>query len=204
MGHQGILSYTLRKLGVNGVPLGIAEIGAGDGNFLLGLARQLGAANGDGNTSRAVWLVDRQDSVPVEVRESFHKAGWHLNVVRADVFDWLAAASTPRVPVLIANLFLHHFTDQQLRDMFAGIALRTDLLMACEPSRSWPCVAGASLVGLIGCNRVTRHDAVISVRAGFRNSELSRLWPDQNGWYLEERRAGWASHLFVARRRTDA
>jgi hypothetical protein len=47
---------------------------------------------------------------------------------------------------------------------------------------------------------VTRHDAVLSVRAGFAGRELSALWPSADGWKLEERRAGLFSHLFVAHR----
>jgi len=57
------------------------------------------------------------------------------------------------------------------------------------------------LLRLIGCNRVTRHDAPISVRAGFTGQELSQLWPAGQGWLLEERPAGWFSHLFIAQRR---
>jgi hypothetical protein len=47
---------------------------------------------------------------------------------------------------------------------------------------------------------VTRHDAAISVRAGFRDRELSELWPDQAGWRLSEAPAPPFGHLFVARR----
>jgi hypothetical protein len=55
-------------------------------------------------------------------------------------------------------------------------------------------------MGLIGCNDVTRHDAAISVRAGFRDGELSACWPIAAGWTLTEKRAPPFSHLFVARR----
>ena len=58
---------------------------------------------------------------------------------------------------------------------------------------------GCRLMWLIGCNDVTRHDAVVSVRAGFTNRELSALWT-ASGWKLEERAAPPFSHLFVARR----
>jgi len=57
-------------------------------------------------------------------------------------------------------------------------------------------------VGLIGCNRVTRHDAPASVRAGFTGRELSQLWPEPESWLLEERAAGPFSHLFVAQRKS--
>jgi hypothetical protein len=56
------------------------------------------------------------------------------------------------------------------------------------------------LLWAIGCNAVTRHDATVSVRAGFSGNELSALWPADSGWQLTERRAGFFSHVFVARR----
>jgi hypothetical protein len=57
------------------------------------------------------------------------------------------------------------------------------------------------LLGLIGCNDVTRHDAIVSVRAGFRNQELTGLWPDRAVWTLQEHAYGLFSHYFVAIRR---
>jgi hypothetical protein len=56
------------------------------------------------------------------------------------------------------------------------------------------------MLGLIGANGVTRHDAAVSVRAGFKGGELSALWPANPRWRLRERRAGLFSHLFLAQR----
>ncbi|HEX3890808.1 MAG TPA: FAD-dependent monooxygenase, partial [Verrucomicrobiae bacterium] len=50
------------------------------------------------------------------------------------------------------------------------------------------------------CNNVTRHDAIVSVRAGFSGEELSALWPDKKNWRLTERHSGLFSHLFVAQK----
>jgi hypothetical protein len=56
------------------------------------------------------------------------------------------------------------------------------------------------MLGLIGANAVTRHDAAVSVRAGFQGGELSALWPADPRWRLRECRAGLFSHLFLAQR----
>jgi hypothetical protein len=56
------------------------------------------------------------------------------------------------------------------------------------------------LLGFIGCNDVSRHDAKISVRAGFAENDLSALWPADEGWRLMERPAGLFSHCFMAQR----
>ena len=63
-------------------------------------------------------------------------------------------------------------------------------------------LAGSHLLGLIGCNDVTRHDAVVSVHAGFRDAEISRGMAArlERLGTLHETAAGAFSHLFVARR----
>lgn len=55
------------------------------------------------------------------------------------------------------------------------------------------------MLWVLGCNDVTRHDAVVSVRAGIARGELSSLWADHDHWQLAEHRAGIFSHLFIAR-----
>jgi hypothetical protein len=102
--------------------------------------------------------------------------------------------------VVIANLFLHHFHDLSLAGMFRAIADRARLFIAIEPRRAPLPLLCSRLLWAIGCNRVTRHDAVISVRAGFSGNELSELWPDKPNWRLTEQRAGPFSHLFIAQK----
>jgi hypothetical protein len=53
-------------------------------------------------------------------------------------------------------------------------------------------------VGVLGANDVTRHDAVASVRAGFRGHEISNLWPRQSGWTLHEQGIPPFTHGFTA------
>ena len=117
-----------------------------------------------------------------------------------DVFEFLQHPGKA-LDAIVANLFLHHLDDDGLRRLFALAATRAPLFIACEPRRSAPALWASRLVGLIGCNDVTRHDAVISVRAGLAGKELSSLWPkDAGGWVLHEEAAAPFSHLFVARR----
>ena len=100
--------------------------------------------------------------------------------------------------VVIANLFAHHFHDLKLAALLSGVARHAQVFIAVEPRRSFWALGFSRLVGLVGCNRITRHDAPVSVRAGFSGSELSQLWPYAADWHLEERRAGPFSHLFMA------
>jgi hypothetical protein len=145
-------------------------------------------------------LLDRQSTIEPEAVEQFRRIGWRMEPVARDAIEWLVEAPASGVDVLMTTLFLHHFTDDQLVRLFKRAASRTRWLIACEPRRSTLAHLMAKCVVLIGCNSVTRHDAPVSVRAGFAGAELSELWPRDESWRLEERRLGWLSHLFVARR----
>jgi hypothetical protein len=192
MGHVGLVA---RALGAaRPMPRQIVELGAGDGTLLLRVARRLGRPQ----TRVHAVLVDLHPSVSVETRTAFQGAGWDIDVQKADVFEWLLAPHQAVVDLMLANLFLHHFREAELSTLAAAAARRSNRFVACEPRRSPTALAGASLLLLIGCNDVTRHDAGISVRAGFSDHELSALWPNEAGWHLTESPAGLFSHFFEA------
>ena len=198
MGNAGTVARTLRRIFRRRKPQRLAELGAGDGKFLRGVARRL---PGDWKGVQ-VLLLDQLACVPSQVAGGFKELGWRPELVQADVFEWLKGPAEPVWDVMVANLFLHHFSEGQLAELLAGVARRTNVFIAVEPRRSALALAGSRLCPLIGCNRVTRHDAPISVRAGFAGRELSGLWPAATGWSPEERSAGLFSHLFVAKRRS--
>lgn len=146
-------------------------------------------------------LLDREDLVTDDTARKFHELGWEVEVAVNDVFDWCRDAGTRGGEVFFANLFLHHFVTEKLDELLCAIAQRSQFFAAVEPRRSRLSLLFSRLVGLIGCNTVTRHDAPASVRAGFDGHELSRLWPAPGEWALCERVAGPFSHLFVAQKR---
>jgi len=194
MRKHAIMAKALQTA-VDGLPpKQIVELGAGDGDFLLRVARKISRRWPNVN----VTLLDRQKVVTPQTLASFAPLGWRAEAVVADVFDW--PQSPAPADIVIANEVLHHFGDAQLAGLFHVIAGRTRLFIAIEPWRAyWPLFC-SRLLWAIGCNSVTRHDAFVSVRAGFSGDELSVLWPDKKNWHLTERRAGSFSHLFVARR----
>jgi hypothetical protein len=191
MGNARTLRTVLAGLGRTGPPLRLAELGAGDGTFCLRLARSLGRPW----AGTKVFLVDRRPSVSTETRAAFAAAGWTVEIVAADVFDWLPAQAP--LDVLVANLFLHHFEPDALAALLRLMSRSSRSIVACEPRRCVFALTFGRMIRLLGCNAVTRHDAPISVRAGFRASELSAAWPAAQ-WKLREERAGLFSHLFVA------
>jgi len=188
MGNHRIMAAAL-KANAGGTSKQITELGAGDGHFLLRVAGKTGWR--DRNAS----LLDLQKNISAETIAAFTRLGWNAQAIVDDVFAWDGAAD-----IVVANLFLHHFDDARLRELLQKISGRTRLFIAVEPHRfAFPAVCG-HLLRLIGCNTVTRHDGTISVRAGFIDRELSALWPNQGRWQLVERRAGWFSHLFIAKK----
>ncbi|RRH93499.1 methyltransferase domain-containing protein [Mesorhizobium tamadayense] len=178
----------------------ILEIGAGDGTFMLKVARRMA------RDWREVELtmLDRVDLVTPKLTADFAALGWAVETVTADVFDWAERADGRPFDAITVNLFLHHFDDAGLLRLFSLLRRKAPLLVATEPLRTGFALAAARFLPAIGVNDVTRHDAVESVRAGFRGSELSDLWSAAGGRPLEERRAGPFSHVFVGAARMPA
>jgi hypothetical protein len=193
MGHTGMMTRALRAAAAP--PRVLVELGSGDGTFLLKVVQRLGFATG----MRAT-LVDRRPSVNVATRERFEAVGWTIDVCESDAFEWLCRPRAETADVTIANLFLHHFREGELANLLNLAAQQTIRFIACEPRRSRTALAGTALLPLLGCNDVTLHDARVSVRAGFRDREVSALWPSDTGWQLTERRRGLFTHAFVAAR----
>jgi len=194
MRHADIIRANLASR-LQNPPRCIAELGAGDGTVLLEVARQMHTRW----SGVRVLLVDRQRTVAAATLAKFAELGWPAEAVTADAFDWLAAESNS-ADAIVANLFLHHFADEKLAELLRLIARRTNLFLACETRRTAPSFAVCHLLWLLGCNAVTRHDAVISMRAGFAGCELSALWPANHERRTEERAVILFTHLFIAQR----
>ena len=197
MGNGEIMFKALRKACADPGPRRLVDMGAGDGRLLLRVARRL---HPDWQGTHAL-LLDRRNAASPDAYEAFEALGWRTESSEADVLDWLARAGATTYDVLTANLFLHHFREAQLAGLLRSAAETARVFIAVEPHRSGRSLFFSRWLWLIGCSRVTQHDGVVSVRAGFNGHELSRLWPADPSWALQERPAGWCSHLFVAERK---
>ena len=194
MANAAIIDRELTRSPSAGSLRSIAEIGAGDGTLMLRLAERSAAKS----PGVRVVLLDQQDIVSRATCNQFESLGWTVQIATADIFKWLAQPGGEVFDVMIANLFLHHFDVADLRALLSLASRRTSLFIACEPRRSALALAGSHMLGLIGCNDVSRHDAVVSVRAGFDGQELSALWPAGSEWVLHERAHGLFSHCLTA------
>jgi len=206
MGTRSIVLSALRAMAPprrEAAPWRVLELGAGDGSLMLGVARALAPEW----PPVELTLLDRQPLVSQATIEGYAGVGWTARSQTVDARDWATGASArPRTSddqacwdLIVANLFLHHFEGVQLAALLAAVAARGDRFLACEPRRAWMALAGSHLVGALGSNAVTREDAVLSVHAGFRGSELTLLWPGTGArWRLQEYSAGLFSHCFCA------
>ncbi len=191
--QAGIMTRLLKRHLIR-PPRRILEVGAGDGAFMLAVGRKLATRWPEVELT----LLDRADLIASARIKEFLQLGWRAEAVTADVFEWLDRAGHRRFDLITANLFLHHFDDAALTRLFAGLRPLTAVFAATEPRRGPVALATSRLLWAIGANDVTLHDAPASVRAGFRGTELSKLWPGGPESSIEEREIGPFTHVFAA------
>ncbi len=168
MGNARWILHTARAL-TDAAQRGITEIGAGDGRLAMRLAGAFPQTP-----------VTAIDLAPAPEHALPPNLAWR----RIDLFDVLD--DLPSGGVLVACLFLHHFTDAQLRELGRDFLSRYDAVILAEPDRrqlahvlgrmAWPFI-----------NRVTCHDMHVSIDAGFAKGEMQELL-GLNGadWRIEE------------------
>jgi hypothetical protein len=195
MMQVGIMVRSLRKHALY-PPRALLDMGAGDGTFMLRVAHQIAPRWPD----VTVTMLDRQNAVCGDTMERFRSLRWRVEIVSDDVFHFLQRTRLSDVDIVISNLFLHHFTQEQLVALFAHLRKVPWLFVACEPQRSAVAAMASRLLWAIGCSDVTRHDAPVSVNAGFAGQELTALWRRNDSWDTREGSAGLFTHVFTARR----
>ncbi len=111
--------------------------------------------------------------------EPVHYTGIDLIPAPADLseeHDWVQGDVMTHLPeaagdVLVANLFLHHLSDSELRSL--GQHLKGyQAVLCCEPARFKRNHLLGFLLRPLGINHVTRNDLHLSIEAGFRSAEL--------------------------------
>jgi hypothetical protein len=196
MRQSAIMAKALSRIPA---PKVLADLGGGDGRFMLSVARRLAKRWPKDWSGVTVMIADQRAIVSADSRAQFAQLGWRCESLTGDIFETLPLI---KPDIVTANLFLHHFNDAALKQLLALVAARSKAFVACEPRRGGLALLGARLVFVLGANDVSRHDAVASVRAGFSASDLSALWPqDQTkdrAWQLRERAVFPFTHLFEA------
>ena len=156
-------------------------------NFLMGNERwilkkveggtmiELGA--GSGELTRQLAAFGKVTGLDLQEKPEGLQCDWKAG----DLFETFSETDGE---VVVANLILHHFEDEQLEEL--GLLIRSRRrFVAVEPWRSrLSLVEGAMLWPLI--NRVTKHDMMVSIRAGFQKGELPELLKLGRDWEWRE------------------
>lgn len=155
MGNQRWMRRALHQFAIGHDS--VLELGAGAGDF-------------------AGWLGPQQHVPPticgldLAPRPTGWPSGW--NWIQQDL---LSFAGYAEFEVVIANLTLHHFDADALAILGEKLRSGPRVILACEPARKRFHLWQARLLWILGVNHVTRHDAPVSVCAGFRGNELPQL-----------------------------
>lgn len=156
-------------------------------NFLMGNERwimrqrrsgdvvELGA--GAGELTRKLAEEGQVTGLDFQERPEGLEVPW----VSGDLFQNLASVEGDTV---VANLILHHFQDDQLLRLGKLLKGRRSLI-AVEPWRSRVSLFEGGLLWPV-INRVTKHDMMVSIRAGFQKGELPRLLDLGEEWEWRE------------------
>jgi hypothetical protein len=159
----------------------IVELGAGEGHLCAKVEKTLPQSHLTG-----LDLMPR----PPAISSSTH---W----ISGDFFESIQQIEGD---ACIGSLILHHFPESALAAL--GEHLKNfRLLVFCEPLRSRASLSMAMLaLPLVG--KITRHDMPVSIRAGFRPTELAHaLRLDTQKWIVRESITWRGSLRLVALRR---
>lgn len=183
MGNPRWIRKKARELGTIS-NAGITEIGAGDGRLAVQLAETFPETR-----------VTALDLAPAPIGELPSNLVWQQH----DLFH--AANELPMGGVLIACLFLHHFSDAQLRELGRDWISRYDAMIIAEPDRR-PLAHRLGRLAWPFINRVTRHDMHVSIDAGFARGELQQtLGLKVDDWQIEESCTLTGARRLLARRK---
>lgn len=167
-GLMGNERWILRKLQDHEKLLkqGVIEWGAGEGFLCQKMQKKFPLAPVTG-----VDLVSRPDHLS-------EKISWLSG-------DLLQMPIPPNHRVIVTNLFLHHLTDDQLRQC-ASWFQHASLLIFNEPLRKKTSHLWGSLMHPL-LEHVTQHDMHVSIEAGFITGELSTIWSNiKDEWLIQE------------------
>lgn len=108
----------------------------------------------------------------------------------------------PESEVLVANLILHHFKEDQLRVLGSRISPKTRVILAAEPARHRiHTIMGRFFSWLAELNPITCYDMQVSIRAGFRGKELAESLRLDASWNWQSQSTLFGGYRFVAVRK---
>ena len=165
--YLGNSRWIVRQLKIQTpAPARIIEIGAGEGDLCRKVQTSLPSSAVTG-----LDLIQRPANLPSDIQ-------W----IGGDFFQTLPNIDAD---ACVGSLILHHFSDEALHELGAGLQSFRSLTF-CEPLRSRLPLFLSKLSAAF-MSEVTRHDMPASIRAGFRPGELPALLGlDSKKWSVRE------------------
>lgn len=158
------------------------EIGAGTGELALRLIRE-------------GLPVDGLDLWPEPVDWSPGRV-WH----RADLRTF---SDYDGYDTILGNFIFHQFSAAELLALGAALRASARVILAAEPVRRRFSQVLFRLLGpLLGANRVSLHDAHVSIAAGFRGAELPRALGLDAAWDVRCSHTALGAYRMIALRRS--
>ncbi|QJE94967.1 class I SAM-dependent methyltransferase [Luteolibacter luteus] len=155
---------------------GVLEIGAGEGTLLDRLAK-------------------KYPDIPLTACDLAPRPPGLQGQIKWDQRDVFESLSSSPGGILAANLFLHHFEYEEL-ERFRPHMEKFDVICINEPYRTQQTLMDAKFM-LPFVGRATKHDMIVSIKAGFLPGELpERLGLDSSRWKLSEE-TSWRGGLRV-------
>ncbi len=138
----------------------IADLGCGSGNFLHLLKKKY--------PKIACTGVDANPAIIDFAKEIYPDVEFMATDIRAKGF------SNQKFDVIHCCLFLHHFTNEELVDLFRsfGKQARLGIIVNDLHRHFFAYYAIKFLTGIFSRSRLVRHDAKLSVLRGFKRREL--------------------------------
>ena len=133
MNHSATMAAVLDQKLNGAVSPRIVELGAGDGHFLLSVARRMQGRWASADAT----LVDQLDVFDPQFLTRFRALGWSVCPEIAGACEWLRQLPRETADALVCNLFLHQFQAEALGELLRLAAPACRLFIALEPRRSW-------------------------------------------------------------------
>jgi len=151
-------------------PLSIADLGCGSGEMLRIIARLAQKEN------KKVVLSGFDANPNITAYATAHSTGYEtISCDAANVFD--AGFQNKPFDIIIATLFTHHFTDQQLIDLFRAWKQQAHIGIIINDIHRHPLAYYSIkwLTQLFSKSTMVQYDAPLSVLRAFKKSELEKI-----------------------------
>jgi 2-polyprenyl-3-methyl-5-hydroxy-6-metoxy-1,4-benzoquinol methylase len=151
-------------------PVLIADIGCGSGDMVMRIARWGAKA---GRKLKVIGI----DANPNIVEYARRKCHGHDNV-SFDVMNVLDQSfALHKFDIVVATLFMHHFTNDQLIRLFRSLNEQTRIGFVVNDIHRHPIALHSirMLTSLFSRSEMVKHDGPLSVRRAFKRSELKAI-----------------------------